>query len=330
VCNFGWEYPRSGATPPAWPGLGSGPGRAFGTDEDARGPGALDPLVNVYDLSDDPLAWGKERAAMIADLWAELPRHVLTDNTRYAELTSAFRTLLGQYAQALAPAVKYVGGQYVHRTRVGDRHDAGPFILVPKAKQRAALMFLTERAFSEDAFAVPPEVLRQMGPNRWNHWGASTTFSGRIDYPLHEEVLGLQTSLLAQLTHAMRLARIRDAELRFGAENVLTVPELMEELTRAVWSEVRDPPGANIAAMRRDLQRAHLDRLVEILIPRDERMPADARAVARMSLADLERRLAQRLANPGRYDAYSRAHLEESRARLQKALDAGLEVELRR
>jgi hypothetical protein len=59
-------------------------------------------------------------------------------------------------------------------------------------------------------------------------------------------------------------------------------------------------------------------------------MPADARAVARMSLADLERRLAQRLANPGRYDAYTRAHLEESRARLQKALDAGLEVELRR
>lgn len=305
-------------------------GHAYGTDEDSRGAGALDPTVNVYDLSADPLEWGKQRAAIISGLWRELPRHVLADNSRYADLTSAFQSLLGQYSQALAPAVKYVGGQYVYRTRVGDPGDRGPFVPVPRADQRAALEFLTERAFSEEAFAVPRDVLARLGPNRWNHWGMSNTYNGRIDYPMHEQVLGLQTSLLAQLTNPYRLARIRDAELKFGADNVLTIPELMLELTRAIWSEVWGPSVRNVPAMRRDLQRAHLDRMTEIVATRQDRMPADARALARMRLADLDRRIAQRLAAGASLDAYTQAHLQEARARIAKALEAGLEVELRR
>src|SRR5690606_22639001 len=67
------------------------PGHAYGTDGDARGPGALDPSVNVYDLSSDPLEWGKRRAELIASLWPTLPEHVLTDNSRYADLTDAYR-----------------------------------------------------------------------------------------------------------------------------------------------------------------------------------------------------------------------------------------------
>lgn len=305
-------------------------GHAYGTDEDSRGAGALDPLVNVYDLSADPLGWGKQRTAIIRELWRELPRHVLTDNSRYADLTSAFQTLLGQYSQALAPAVKYIGGQYVYRTHVGDPGDRGPFVPVSRADQRAALEFLTESAFSESAFAVPPEVLSRFGPNRWNHWGMSNTFNGRIDYPLHEQVLGLQSSLLEQLTNPYRLARIRDAELKFGSENVLTIPELMLELTRAIWSEVWGPSVRNIPAMRRDLQRAYLDRMTEIVATRQDRMPADARALARVRLADLDRRIAQRLSAGASLDAYTQAHLQEARARIAKALEAGLEVELRR
>ncbi|MGH7577423.1 MAG: zinc-dependent metalloprotease [Longimicrobiales bacterium] len=303
-------------------------GHAFGTDEDAGGSGALDPTVNPNDLGADPLRWARQRAGIIAALWPDLPAHVLTDNSRYADLTDAFQTLVGQYAQALAPAVKYVGGQYVYRTRPGDANDRGPFVAVPKARQLEALSFLTERAFSEDAFAVPPRVLAQFGPDRWNHWGASNTFSGRIDYPLHERVLAVQTTLLNQLTNPFRLARIRDAELKFGAAEVVTIPELMDELTRAVWSEVWGATSRNMPAMRRDLQRAYLDRMTEIVATRQERMPADARAVARLRLSDLDRRIAQRLESAGSLDAYTVAHLQEARARIDKALDAGIELEI--
>jgi hypothetical protein len=131
------------------------PGHAYGTDEDAAGPGALDPTINAYDLGHDPLAWGKKRAAHIASLWPVLPQHVLADNRRYADLTDAFNALLVQYSRALAVAPKYIGGQYQYRDRVGDPQGRPPFSPVPRSKQREALDFLNEYAFGEHAFRVP-------------------------------------------------------------------------------------------------------------------------------------------------------------------------------
>jgi hypothetical protein len=101
----------------------------------------------------------------------------------------------------------------------------------------------------------------------------------------------------------------------------------MQELTQATWSEVW-ADSRNVAAMRRDLQRAYLDRMTDVVVPAQGSMPADARAVARMQLTDLDRRLARALAAGG-VDAYTRAHLTESRDRISKVLEAGLEVERR-
>ncbi len=302
------------------------PGHAYGTDEDARGPGALDPTVNVYDLGADPLAWGKRRAELIASLWPTLPAHVLQDNSRYADLTGAYRTLLTEYARALATAVKYIGGQYQYRDHVGDPNGRPPFVNVPKAKQREALEFMRTHAFNEDAFALPRDVLARFGANRWSHWGESNTWGGRIDFPLLEQVLDLQTSLLSQLLNPFVFARIRDAELKFGANEVLTIPELMEGLTRSIWSEVWTGGARRIPANRRDLQRAYLDQMTTILVTPPSRMPADARAVARLRLEDLDRRISARVGAQS-LDDYTRAHLLESRARIAKALEAGLEAE---
>jgi len=302
------------------------PGRTYGADEDASGPGAMDPSVNTYDLSDDPLAWGMERAAMVADLWDRLHETVLDDNRRYADLTSAYQTLLGQYSQALAPAVKYIGGEYVYRTRVGDEADRGPFVPVDRATQRAALDFLVERAFSEDAFALPPEVLRNLGPERWSHWGVTNTYQGRIDFPFHERVAGLQGSLMGQLVAPFRLARMRDAELRYGPGAVLGIPELFRELTRATWAEVEGPRGRNVPSVRRDLQRTWLNAMGTLVTDPQARTPADARALARSEMRQLDGRLARALA-AGELDATTRAHFEETRAWITKTLDAGIEAQ---
>lgn len=302
-------------------------GHSYGTDEDARGPGALDPTINVYDLGADPLAWGRQRAELIAGLWPRLPEAVLTDNSRYSDLTDAFGTLMGQYARALATGVKYIGGQYQYRDRFGDPDGRAPFVAVPRQRQREALRFLTEFGFGAAAFDVPPEVVRQFGADRWSHWGNGNSFGGRIDYPLHEQVLGVQTALLRQITDPLVFARIRDAEMKFGSDAVLPIPELVEELTGAIWSEViRSDRAVVIPANRRDLQRAYLDRMEELVVSPAPRTPADARSIARMQLQDLARRI-DRIVLRGGGDAYTRAHLAEARARIGKILDAGLEAE---
>ncbi|HEX8692673.1 MAG TPA: zinc-dependent metalloprotease [Longimicrobium sp.] len=304
------------------------PGHAFGTDEDSGGPGALDPTVNIFDLGQDPLGWARARADVIRGIWPKLPQYVLADNTRYAELTDAFNGLMNQYGRTLAVGVKYIGGQYVNRDRVGDPSGRAPFVAVPKAKQREALQFVTQYGFSESSFAIPQSLLASFGANRWTHWGNTNNYNGRIDYPLTELVLGAQRSLLNQLTSTATFAKMRDGELKFGSAGTLTTAELMGELTRAVWSEAY-AGSRNITVMRRELQRAYLDRMTEMVAQRQAGLPGDARAVARASLVDLRGRVSGALASGG-IDAMTRAHLTESRARIDKALEAGLDVELGR
>jgi hypothetical protein len=305
-------------------------GRTYGSDEDSGGTGAMDPTVNTYDLSADPLEWGKQRTAMIAELWTRLPDAVLTDNSRYADLTSAFQSLLGQYGQALAPAVKYIGGEYVFRTRPGDPADRGPFVPVERAKQLDALNFLTQRAFSASAFDLPRDMVAAFGPQRWNHWGTSNTYRGRIDFPFHENISGVQTRYLNQLLNPYRLSRMLDGELRYGADRVLTVPQLMTELSRSIWSEVWTAAPASITSLRRELQREHLARMTELVVAPPERLPGDARAVARAQLRDLDGRVARALQRGGAMDAYTRAHLQETRDLIAQALEAGLQIQAER
>jgi hypothetical protein len=305
------------------------PGHAYGTDEDSGGPGALDPTVNTYDLGQDPLAWARGRATLIRGVLPELPRYVMADNARYGDVTDAFNLLMNQYARSLAVGVKYIGGQYVNRDRMGDPSGRMPFVAVPPAKQREALAFLNEFGFGERAFVIPPNVLATLGSNRWSHWGNNSTYGpdGRIDYPFTTLVLGAQRSLLNQLTAPSTFAKMRDAELKFGAANTLSTTELMGSLTRAVWAEAY--AGRSVGGMRRELQRAYVDRLTEMVARRPEGLPGDARAAARASLVEVRARIATALAGGG-IDAITRAHLTESKVRIDHALEAGLDVELAR
>lgn len=303
------------------------PGHAYGPDEDARGFGALDPDVSVYDLSSDPLAWGKERTALIKEIWKDLPEHVLTDNMPYFEVTDAFRTLGNQYARAASTGVKYIGGQYQYRDHKGDPNERGPFVNVDKARQEEALQFLIDDVFSENAFELSQEVYQMFGANRWSHWGVNNTVNGRIDFPLHQVLLSIQSSLLAQITSPQKFARIRDAEVKFGAENVMTIPELMQGITEAVWGEVWTAPGTNIESNRRDLQRAYIDRMGMLVTDAPSTTPADARSVARLQLTDLKSRIDRRLSPPYSFDAYTEAHLREVQTRIEKILEAHLSLE---
>jgi len=133
---------------------------------------------------------------------------------------------------------------------------------------------------------------------------------------------------MSQLLNPVRLERIRDTEVKFGSENTVTIPELMGTLTEAVWSEAWTAPGTNTKSNRRDLQRAHLDAMITLVTNAPSGTPADARAVARYTLQDLHERLERRLTPPVYdFDTYTRAHLMESKERIERALRAGFTLE---
>jgi hypothetical protein len=284
--------------------------------------GALDPTINTYDLGGDPLAWGAERSALARDLMAVVPDFVLYDNAEYVALSNALGHLMNEYARAMAPAVKYVGGHYMNRDHVGDGRP--PFENVEKEKQEEALELIVDRLFAEGALDIGPELLQRMGPNGFSDWDTDRTFSGgRYDFPYHQEILDLQASVMSQIVAPNRMARLRDAEARFGAGSVPTIPEVMGAVTNAVWGELDGP--RSIVANRRDLQRVWLDLMTGIVVDAPDAMPADARSVARWQLTDVATRIDEASGAAG-LDDYTRAHLLEAAARIERALEAGLEA----
>jgi hypothetical protein len=218
------------------------------------------------------------------------------------------------------------------RDHRGDPDARPALVTVPAARQREALAFIAETGFGERAWSFRPELLSRLAPDRWMHWGASPGAQGRADFPIHDWALAQQGSLLNQLTDPVLLSRIRDAELRARpGEETLGIPELFGSLTRSIWAELGARPGSkhalprNTSSVRRDLQRLHLNAMIRMVVSPVPGTPEDARSLARETLfgldADLTRAIEEERAN---LDAYSRAHLTDSRARIARALDAGM------
>ena len=299
------------------------PAHLYGTDEDAGFGGlGLDPTVSRYDQTDDPLGWARDRVTLINGLFDSLATRMVAPGQGYARLRAAFTDLLTDRWYATLVTTKYLGGAMTARDHRGDPSARPAIVTVPAALQRKALAFITEAGFGERAYRFSPELLSQLGPDRWRHWGSTPGSDGRIDFPLHDWAMAQQGALLGQLLDPVVLSRIRDAELRATAgEPTVTIPELFTTLTAAIWTEVG--LSRNITSVRRDLQRLYLNSLIRMIVSPLPETPEDARTLARATLADLAAQLDRAMVRRGvELDPYTRAHLVDSRQRINQALNA--------
>jgi len=314
------------------------PLHAYGTDEDAYLPGAGDPVVNTYDLGDDPLAYSEERAKLLAGLWPNLEERMLPDGEEYGLLTTAFNGLLAQYYRALRSSARYIGGEYGSRAHKGDPGAPPPFVPASSEEQRRALGILARYGFSAEPFALPPEFLNRLGAQNLSHWGVSVSRMGRRDYPYHQAVLSVQRMVLNRVLSTHTLERVVDAQLENSEP--FTLLELFGTLNQTIWSEIGVPgmhsQGAggadggpeNISSLRRGLQRLWVDRLIDVSMSTKEGPMADARSVARMTLVDLQGSIDAALGGEVNLDGYTVAHLRDSHELIAKALDAGYEAQI--
>jgi hypothetical protein len=315
------------------------PGHEYSPDPDTYGPDAIDPRSNIWDLGSDPLAFARDRAGWVADLWHNdaLESRILGSEGEYPVLRRAMDGLLEQYGIALNLAVKYVGGQYQSRNHRGQPDARDPMMPIPAQKQRDALAFIADRGFAADAFDVSPTLLNRLAPDRWLHWGMADNFGmwtgPRLDYNLNDKALAIQTGLLNAMLSPNLLARLREAENR--SAEAFRMSEYMDRLTRALWGEVGAGGTAAMRALegpgtRRDLQRAYVDRLCQMTVSPPPGLPDDARALARLQLSRIDARAPRALAGEAPMGDYTRAHLLETRARIKRSLDAGRQTDVSR
>ncbi len=307
------------------------PGLEFATDEDTRGIDP-DPLSNRFDLGHEPVEFAKQQAALVRQLLPHVVDRLVEKGEGYQRARQAFGILLGTYGRAMYLASRNIGGLYVHRHHKGDKNAKPPFEVVPAAKQRQALELLEQGLFSDKPFQVPPELYNYLAHTRWNHWGMR--IRDRVDYPVHQVILMWQTRVLDRLLSSLTLERICDSALKVPADqDAFTAAELFQRLTRAIYSELDSLKPGNyterkpaISSVRRNLQRAYLDRLARLALGRTS-APEDCQALATLELRQLKDRIAKVLANKQlKLDRTTQAHLEDTLARIEKTLQAQVTV----
>jgi hypothetical protein len=265
-----------------------------------------------------------------------LDDRLIAEGERYHRLREATTALIYERYRTLMPVTKTVGGMYVARDHKGTPDARMPFRPVSAEKQREAVDVLVENVFAPDAFQFDPDRLNKLAPDRHAHW--ATSWSLQIDYPVHEYVDMVQTGLLNELLHPARLKRMIDNQVR--VEDAGYGPgDLMPRLTDAIWNELdaRPPRAPSINSFRRNLQRVYTDRLIDFALDTTSWItitygdaaqvstPEDVRSLARLELVELSEQIG-RVLDRRSLDRDTRAHLSATKVRIDRALDASVEV----
>jgi len=303
-------------------------GLDYATDEDTESSDP-DPLTNRFDLGKDPLAFVRRQMEHAESLIPEVVERTTEDGDGYQRARQAFGLLFREYWRSAQFAARFPGGVYVNRDHKGE-NSRPPFEIVEAEKQREAMKLLVNSALAAPDY--DGKLLNYLASTRWNHWGLNE--SDRVDYPIHESVEQMQAQIVSQLLSSRTLERMLDNEYKTrGEDDAYTLAEHLRLFVNGVFSEwsKEDAEGEftdrkpYIVSFRRNLQRDALRRLGGMVTSTSA--PSDARTLARMHLGALAENIEQTLGSDKlKLDDYSRAHLEDSRHRIQQVLEAEVTV----
>ncbi|MGI9091587.1 MAG: zinc-dependent metalloprotease [Gemmatimonadaceae bacterium] len=237
-----------------------------------------------------------------------------------SDLEEIYDRLVTQWTLEMGHVVHVVGGAEV-QTKYGSQPGA-VYKPISRARQMAAVNFLNEQLFTTPRFFLDESVTRRIEP------------SGSL-----ARVNAAQARVLRELLDDARMQRM----IEFDAHaprltNVYTLPEMLSDVRRGIWSELAAPRVA-IDAFRRNLQRAYLDQLdgkintardtfgSQVIVVTDGRVrpsagPAamsDVRAAMRGELIALRTQIDG--AMPRAANAETRAHLLDARTQIDRILD---------
>ena len=293
------------------------PQLAYATDEDTRGP---DPLARRYDFAADPLDFANSQVELAKSHREKLLKDFVKDGESWAKARKGYEMTLSLQSRAVGMMANWVGGAFVNRDFKGDPNARKPVIVVPVEQQRKALAFVMEHSFKDDGFGLTPELLNQLTVD---HWGG-----GEATWPVHDRIMGIQSSALTMLMNPTTLRRVYDNEYRIPADSdALTLPELLAAVSDAIWSEVDKAEGGKgtarkpaISSLRRNLQREHMERLIDLTLP-GAGSSAAYKPIQTLARAELQR-IHKMIEKAGEKDPYTTAHLASAGEQIKKALDA--------
>ncbi|MER3471845.1 MAG: hypothetical protein C4330_11125 [Chitinophagaceae bacterium] len=249
------------------------PKLAFGNDaDDMRAPGkAMDPRVNVNDLSSDAIGYAEDRFKLVNNLMGKLLEKYAKPGQSYAELRSRYGTLQGQRFSMINAVSRYIGGVYIDRSFPEQNSGNKPFTLVALATQKKAINILNKYVFAPDAFNADAPLFAYLQPQR-RGFSASPTGD---DYRITNNVLSMQVGgAISHILHPATLQRITNSRL-YG--NQYSVADVLADLNTGIFAADLK---SNVNVYRQYLQTAYVKGLLSIIDPRSAQYDEVAKAAA--------------------------------------------------
>jgi hypothetical protein len=205
----------------------------------------IDPRSQTEDIGDDPIRATTFAIMNMKRMVPNLIQWTSRPGEDYDDLSELYGEALQNWGRYMNHVVAVIGGVSVNAKttdQVGVVYDR-----VPRARQQAALKFISDEVFQTPTWLAPEPILSRIGPQ-----------------PANSSLPGMQSSVLNQLTDARRLSRLADAEAT-DAANAYTASAYMADLRTALWGGTAG--GVSPDANRRALQRQYLQRLAVFITP---------------------------------------------------------------
>jgi hypothetical protein len=281
---------------------------AFGNDaDDMRAPGkGINPDVNIYDLSSDPVAYAVERCELVRKVMPKIMDEYSVKGESYEELRNAYFAITSEYAIQLGIMTRQIGGVRVNRSLHGQSENATPLQPVSEENQRAAMKALTKYAFAPNAFDVPEGLYNYLLAQRrgFNHFSVSD------DPKINDRTLSMQSMAMAHLLHPTVLRRILDSQ-EYG--NTYGLDEYMTDLTDAIF---KADLSSKVNPMRQNLQSMYVESLVRGLDPKSRQTSI----AENMILFELNR-IKKSMQSASSPDTLTKAHRAGIINKIETALD---------
>jgi len=273
---------------------------------------SLDPRLQSEDLGDNAIKANGYGIANLKRILPNVEKWTYQKGKDYSDLKEIYTEIVGQFNRYMGHACANVGG-LSENFKTYDQ--TGPiYNYLPKAKQKEAITFFSQQLFTTPLWLIDNEQLNKFD---------NGTLLNRIK--------AIQTGTLANILSAARIARLLDNETKNGVAKAYTLPELFTDLRSSVFSADRAD------AFKRNLQRAYVDRLENLMTKEAELPPgfpaevaanygltpinvalSDIRPLVR---AELKTLLAITKARATAGDAITKAHYEDLTIRIKDVLD---------
>ena len=273
----------------------------------------IDPRSQSEDLGNDAVKASTYGIANLKRIIPNLIQWTAENGKDYDDLEELYGQVLIQWNRYNGHVRANIGG--VYETFKSYEQDGAVYTPVPKKIQQNAMAYLVRETFTSPLWLLNRDILRRI-----EHAGAI------------ERIRNYQAGVVNQLLDPSRLARLIEAEAVLGKQ-AYTQTDLYNDLRAGIWSELT--AGKTTDVYRRNLQRAHLERLEHLMKEEQEPVAANARAftgftpvdvsqsdirpMARAELKKLKGMIQSAISRTS--DAASRYHLEDCVARIDSILD---------